>query len=167
MSLITPDFGLIFWMTLVFAVVFFLLAKFGFPIITGMVEKRADTINESIRKTEEARLQLEQMATTQQQMISEARNEQARIIKEASAAGEAIVQQAKEKAEAEASKIIESAKVQIAAERESAMRDVRTQVALLSVEVAGKLMRKSLEQSSEQQNLLNTLVEEASKAEMN
>ena len=50
MSLITPDFGLLFWMTLIFAILFFVLAKFGFPAITGMVDKRSERINESIGK---------------------------------------------------------------------------------------------------------------------
>ena len=55
MSLITPDFGLLFWMTLIFGIVFFVLAKWGFPLITGMVDKRSDRIEQSIAKARENR----------------------------------------------------------------------------------------------------------------
>ena len=65
MSLITPDFGLIFWMTLIFAIVFFIVAKFGFPVITGMAGKRADKIAEGLRKAEEARQKAEAEATVE------------------------------------------------------------------------------------------------------
>ena len=68
MSLITPDFGLLFWMLIIFGVVFFLLAKFGFPLITGMVEKRNEHIRESLRAAEQARLNLENLAAEQQRM---------------------------------------------------------------------------------------------------
>ena len=48
MNLMLPDSGLLFWMTIIFAIVFFILAKFGFPIITGMVDKRAKRIDDAI-----------------------------------------------------------------------------------------------------------------------
>ena len=62
MSLVTPDFGLLVWMTLIFAIVFFVLAKWGFPAITGMVDKRSERINESIEKAREAEKMLSEMA---------------------------------------------------------------------------------------------------------
>ena len=62
MSLVTPDFGLLFWMTVIFAIVFFLLAKFGFPMITGMVNKRTDYIGKSLADAREAQRQLRDLA---------------------------------------------------------------------------------------------------------
>ena len=73
MSLITPDSGLIVWMTLIFGLVFFLLAKFGFPMISGMVKARSEKIRESLREADEARAQLASIAQEQQRMIDEAR----------------------------------------------------------------------------------------------
>ena len=101
MSLITPDFGLLFWMTLVFAIVFFILAKFGFPLITGMVKKRSDSIERSLKEAEEARNTLKQLAEEQKRLIDEARKEQARILNEAAASGDKIVQEAREQAKAQ------------------------------------------------------------------
>ena len=164
MSLITPDFGLLFWMTLIFGIVFFLLAKFGFPMITGMVDKRSERINASIAKAKEAEERLNALALEQEKMIQEARAEQARILKEASDAREQMVAGAREEARIEAEKMIEHAKVQIAAEKESALRDIRSKVTLLSVQVAEKIVRKELESSSEQRVLIDKLLDEAVKA---
>ena len=95
MSLITPDFGLIVWMTLIFGIVFFILAKWGFPMITDSVQKRADRINASIKAAKEAEEKLRNLAAEQSEMIEEARKEQARILKEAAASRDMIVEQAK------------------------------------------------------------------------
>jgi F-type H+-transporting ATPase subunit b len=166
MSLITPDFGLLFWMVVIFGIVFFLLAKFGFPVITNAVQKRSDHIADSLKAADEAHAQLANMAQEQAKMIEETRLEQSRILKEASEAREKIIAQAKEDASAEAAKLLEHAKVEIAAERESAIRDIRRQVAMISVEVAEKIVRKDLDAAGGQQDLLDRLVEEASQAQI-
>ena len=110
MSLITPDFGLLVWMVLIFGIVFFILAKFGFPMITGMVDKRAERIGDSISKAREAEEKLAALAQEQEKMIEQTRLEQGRILKEAAEARDAMVAQAKEQAAEEASKILEKAK---------------------------------------------------------
>ncbi len=163
MSLITPDFGLIVWMTLIFGIVFFILAKWGFPMITDSVRKRADRINESIKAAKEAEERLRNLAAEQSEMIEEARKEQARILKEAAASRDNIVEQAKVQAQDEAAKIMDHARTQIAAEKESAMRDIRKEVALLSVSVAEKVLKKDLESGDSQSELVDRLVDEISK----
>ena len=162
MSLITPDFGLIVWMTLIFGIVFFVLAKWGFPMITGSVEKRAARINDSIKAAKEAEEKLRGLAEEQSRMIEETRQEQSRILKEAAASRDNIIEQAKEQAREEASRILEQTRTQIAAEKESALRDVRKEVALLSVGIAGKVLKKTLSDSAEQTALVDRLVDEVS-----
>ena len=162
MSLITPDFGLLFWMTLIFAILFFVLAKFGFPAITGMVDKRSERINQSIGKAREAERRLEQLSDEQARMIEETRAEQARILKEASQARDSILSQARQQAQDDASKIIEQARTQIAAEKESALRDIRAQVANLSVDVAEKILRSRLSNEQAQMDLITKMVDELS-----
>lgn len=162
MSLITPDFGLLFWMTLIFVILFIVLAKFGFPLITGMVDKRSERINESIAKAKEAEQRLSRLAEEQARMIEDARIEQDRIFKEASATRAAMIAQAKLDAQTEAAKIMEQTRTQIAAERESAIREIRSQVASISMEVAEKVVCKELDRDSEQMDLLARLVDEAS-----
>ena len=158
MSLITPDFGLLVWMTLIFGIVFFVLAKWGFPMITGSVEKRAQRIGESIKAAKEAEERLRNLAEEQSRMIEEARQE----LKEASASRDSIVEQAKVQAREEASRILDQARTQIAAEKESALRDVRKEVALLSVSVAEKVLKASLSDGAEQSALVDRLVDEVS-----
>ncbi|MBR5660421.1 MAG: F0F1 ATP synthase subunit B [Bacteroidales bacterium] len=160
MSLITPDFGLLVWMTLIFGIVFFVLAKWGFPMITDSVQKRADRINESIKKAKEAEESLRNLASEQDAIVEQARKEQARILKEAASSRDALIEQAKVQAKDEAAKIIEQARTQIAAEKESALRDVRKEVAMLSVAVAEKVLRKDLETDAGRDELLGRMVDE-------
>ena len=166
MSLISPDSGLLIWMTLIFAIVFFILAKFGFPMITGAVDKRSERINESIAKAKEAEDRIARLAEEQARMIEETRLEQSRILKEATETRANILAQAKVDAQEETAKMIGHAKMQIAAERESAIREIRSQVASISVEVAEKIVRKELSEDSEQMALLDRFVDEASKARL-
>ena len=162
MSLITPEFGLLVWMTLIFGIVFFVLAKWGFPMITDSVQKRADRINESIAKAREAEEKLRNLASEQEALVEKARKEQAAILKEAASSRDAMIEQARVQARDEAAKILDQAKVQIAAEKESALRDVRKEVAVLSVAVAEKVLRKDLENDASRDELLGRLVDELS-----
>ena len=107
MSLITPDFGLLFWMVVIFGIVFFLLAKFGFPVITKAVQKRSDHIADSLKAADEAQAQLANMAQEQAKMIEETRLEQSRILKEASETRASIIAQAREEAQQEAQYVID------------------------------------------------------------
>ena len=166
MSLITPDFGLLFWMVVIFGIVFFLLAKFGFPVITKAVQTRSDHIADSLKAADEAQARLAGLADEQAKMIEETRLEQSRILKEASETRERIIAQAQEEAAAKAAKLLEHAKVEIAAERESAIRDIRRQVAMISVEVAEKIVRKDLDEGDGQLALLDRLVDEAEQAQI-
>ncbi|MBO5634331.1 MAG: F0F1 ATP synthase subunit B [Bacteroidales bacterium] len=162
MSLITPDFGLLVWMTLIFGIVFFVLAKWGFPMITDSVQKRADRINESIQKAREAEERLRNLSSEQDALIEKARKEQAAILKEAAASRDALIEQAKVQARDEAAKILEQAQTRITAEKESALRDVRKEVALLSVAVAEKILRKDLNSDKGHDELIGKLVDEVS-----
>ena len=160
MSLVTPDFGLLFWMTLIFAIVFFVLAKWGFPAITGMVEKRAERIDESIEKARKAETMLAEMTERHAAMINETRSEQARILREAAQARDTMVDQARQQAQDEAAKILDHARTQLAIEKESTLMDIRTQVAALSVDVAEKILREKLSDSQTQMDLINRMVDE-------
>ena len=167
MSLVTPDSGLLIWMVLIFGILFFVLAKFGFPIITGMVDKRSERINDALEKAREAEQKLSTLSQQQEQMIEQTRQEQARILREASEARAQMITKAREDAREEADKMLEHARTQIAAEKESALRDIRREVAALSVEVAEKILRKDLGSTTEQLALIDRLMDEASSMKKN
>lgn len=160
MNLLLPDSGLLFWMTIIFAIVFFVLAKFGFPVITGMVEKRRTRIEDAIeaaRKAEEAITHLNQ---EQERILTETRAEQAKIKKEAAAERERMIAAAKAQAMVEAQKIMDEAKIRIAEEKEDALRDMRREVALLSLAVSEQVLRKELGTDEGQKQLIEKLVDE-------
>ncbi|MBQ3882959.1 MAG: F0F1 ATP synthase subunit B [Bacteroidales bacterium] len=160
MNLVTPDSGLLFWMVLIFGIVFFLLWKFGFPIITDMVEKRTRHIDESLKLAQEAEERVRNIAAEQNALVEKARSEQNRIVKEASVMKEQILQQAREQAREETAQILQKARTEIAAEKESALRDIRKEVAMLSLEVAEKVVRKELSTDAAQTAYVDSLVNE-------
>ena len=167
MNLVTPDSGLLFWMVVIFGLVFFLLWKFGFPIITEMVEKRSATIEKSLKDAHEIEARMGQMVEEHARMLDEARKEQSAILKEASETKARILAEAKEQARAEADKILSDARTQIAAEKESALRDVRKEVALLSVSIAEKILRKDLSVDEAQREYIDKMVDETTRAGIN
>ena len=164
MSLITPDIGLVFWMVVIFGVVFFLLAKFGFPVITKAVEKRSNHIRDSLAAAEQARLSLESLQADQKKIIDNARAEQGRILQEASRTGEEIIARAREEAQAEGARILQKTRDEIAAEKEAALLEIRSEVSALSVAVAEKVIRKELDTNAEQMALLDRMADEAAQA---
>jgi len=166
MNLVTPDFGLLFWMVVIFGLVFFLLAKFGFPIITDMVDKRSAKIAQSLKDADEIQARMESWKQEHARMMEEVRREQSSILREATETKARIVADAKAQAKAEADKILSEAKLQIAAEKESALRDVRKEVALLSVQVAEKVLRHELQDEGSQRAFIDQLVDEAEKAKL-
>ena len=149
MQLITPDAGLLFWMVVIFGLVFFLLAKFGFPIITSMVEKRNITIEKSLKDAHAIEAQMAGMLAEHAQMLEDARKEQAQILREAADTRSKLIADAKDQAREEAAKILADARAEIEAEKEAALRDVRKEVAVLSVSIAEKILRKELAKDGE------------------
>ncbi len=165
MSLITPDLGLLFWMLVSFGLVFGILAKFGFPIITRSVANRRDHIEKSLEAAEEANRRLVGIEEQAQRILEEAQARQNEILKQASANGDRIVQEAREQAQAEAARELEAAKQQIETEKRKALGEIRSTVALLSVEVAEKVLRNKLSDNESQQAFAMRMVEEAERAE--
>ena len=160
MSLLLPDSGLLFWMTLVFLVVFFVLWKWGFPSIIKMVNERKEYIDESLAKAEEANLRLANIQKQGEELLMEAREKQAQILREASETRDTIVGQAQEKAHEESARILSEAKAEIESQKQAAIRDIRAQVAELSVQIAEKILQKELSTSAEQTQLIDRLLDD-------
>ena len=161
-SFLTPDFGLLFWMLIAFLVVFFILAKFGFPAIINMVEERKKYIDESLQSAREANEKLANIKAESEVILKEAQLRQSQILKDATATREKIIREAKEKASTEASRIVEEARAQIVAEREKSERDSREQIADLSIQIAIKVLSKNLEKDNQQIEWIDHLLDEMS-----
>ncbi len=161
MSLLTPDLGLLFWMLLSFLIVFGALAKFGFPIITGMVDKRRQHISEALRAADEARARLDGVEEEARKMMEEATKRSSEIMATAVSDSQRIVTAAHERAEAESAARVEAARQQIEIEKEKALGQMRSEVAMLSVDIAEKVMRTHLESEAGERELIARLLDEA------
>ncbi|MBO4827559.1 MAG: F0F1 ATP synthase subunit B [Prevotella sp.] len=159
-SILTPDLGLLFWMLLAFLVVFFVLAKYGFPAIVNMVEDRKKYIDDSLQKAHEASERLENIKQESEAILQEARAQQAQILKEAADTREAIVQKAQETARGEGARLLAEARAEIEGEKQQAIRDIRAQVAELSVQVAEKVLKQRLSTDAEQMKLIDRLLDD-------
>ena len=163
MDLFTPDAGLLFWMLLSFGVVFFVLAKWGFPVITRMVDDRKLYIDESLEAAREANEKLAHIKTESEAILKEAREEQAKILKEATLTRDRIIEEAREKARLEGQRLLEETRIQLNNEKEAAMRDIRRQTAEIAIGVAEKIMRNNLTTERQHMDLVERLVEEVEK----
>lgn len=162
MDLLIPEGGLLFWMTLVFVIVFLILWKFGFPAIVKMIDERKAYIDESLCKAKEANDKLQNIQKEGEAMLQEARDKQAAIMREAASTRDAIVEKAQAKANDEGARILAEAKAEIDSQKQAAIRDIRTQVAELSVQIAEKILRKKLAASDKQNALIDKLLDEVS-----
>lgn len=162
MSLITPDFGLLFWMSIVFLIVLGIVGKFGFKVIVKMVNDRKDYIDSSLQKAHEANEKLANIKVESDALLQEARERQAVILKEAAATRDAIVEKAQDKAHEESNRLLTEAKVEIENQKQAAVSDIRKQVATLSVGIAEKILREKLGDEKTQMDLIERMLDEIS-----
>ncbi|MBQ0063934.1 MAG: F0F1 ATP synthase subunit B [Prevotella sp.] len=160
MDLLIPSTGLLFWMTIVFLIVLFLLWKFGFPAIVNMVNARKAFIDDSLRKAHEANEKLANIQQMSEALLQEARQKQSQILKEAAQTRDNIVGQAQEKARNESARIIAEAKAEIENEKQNAIRDIRNEVAVLSVQIAEKILREKLSDDKKQMEMIDRMLDE-------
>ena len=160
MSLLIPDTGLLFWMILSFGIAFFILARFGFPMILKGVEKRNEFIAQSVESAKEANAKLASIENECQTLLARAKQQQASILNDTVLEKERILKEAKEKAGKETQLAIDSAMRQIEFEKNKAIRDVREEIATLSVAVAEKIIRGKIEKETGQKEVISRLIDE-------
>jgi F-type H+-transporting ATPase subunit b len=150
-------------MSITFLVVLFILWKFGFPVITKMVQERKAFIDDSLRKAHEANERLANIQKEGESILQEAREKQAQILKEAADTRDAIVAKAKTDAREEGARLLNDAKAEIEQEKKAAIADIRKQVATLSVEIAEKVLKQNLQGDKAQMDLINRMLDDVTK----
>ena len=160
MSLLTPEPGLLFWMTISFGIVVFILVKYGFPPILKAVDQRNNYIEESLKSAREAKEELSKVKVTSELILADARKEQKVILKEATRLSEQIINEAKENAIKESDKILAKARTQINADKEEALKSIRSEVTKLSVALTEKILREKLSTEKEQMGMIDRLLDE-------
>ncbi len=158
MDLVTPQIGLIFWQTVTFLLLLFLLSRFAWKPIMASLREREETIEGALKSAELARQEMAKLKADNEKLLDEARAERDAMLKKAQQAADVIVTDAKDKATAESNRIVESARAAIQAERQAAIQDIRKQVAVLSVEIAEKVIRQQLREEPKQRQLVDDLV---------
>lgn len=160
MNLLTPDPGLLFWMVISFGIVFFLLSKFGFPVIIGMVNKRKEYIEMSLLSARQANEKLEGIKEEGERLLLDAKNKQQEIVAGALAEKTKIVQAAQQQASSEASRIVSDAHEAIERAKSDALSDVHDEVAELALKVAETVMREKMNDDAEQKKAVLRIIEQ-------
>jgi F-type H+-transporting ATPase subunit b len=160
MGFVTPDYGTIFWMVIIFGVVLFILKKFAWGPILKALKEREKSIADALNSAEKARKDVAGLKASNDQIITEARKEKDLILKEARDIKDKIVAEARNQANAEAQKSIDFARQQINAEKTAAINDIKKQVAELSVMIAEKVIKKELENPKDQEVLVEDLLKD-------
>ena len=145
MDLVTPGIGLVFWTTVTFLLVVFLLIKFAWKPVLGMINERNKSIEDSLKLAETTKAEMAKLQADNEKLLAEARKERDNLLKEAREMKDQMIAQAKADATVEANKIMAAAKISIENEKNQAMQDLKNQVAILSFEIAEKVIGKELE----------------------
>lgn len=160
MGLLQPEAGVLFWMTLAFAVVFIVLARYGFPVIVRAIEERKAYIDRSLEEARAAERKLREFDAEGQAVRAAAERERGRILREAAETRDALLAEARRKADEEGARIVAAAREKAEGEREAILQDARHQVALLSIAITEKMLRERLDDEASQTRLAEKMLDE-------
>ena len=161
MDLVTPEIGLIFWTTLSFLVLLFLLRKFAWKPILNSVNTREQSIKDALAAAEAAKREMENLTADNERILKEARAERETMLKEAREMKSQMIADAEEEAKAKAEKMISSAQSAIETEKKAAIAELKAQVASLSVDIAEKVVKSELSDKDKQLKLVADLLDGA------
>ncbi len=160
MELFTPDFGLVFWMFVGFAVLFFILWKFAWPVIMKTVDDRADLIDKGVEYAQSAKAQLDNARDEAQKYIDEARRQQADMLREADKMKNQIIDEARGAAQKEAQKVMAQAKQNIEQQQKEAEAQFRNQVSDFALQIASKVVKDKMADSDAQSRMVNNYLDQ-------
>ena len=161
MDLVTPEFGLIFWTSITFLVLLFILKKFAWKPILGAVSEREKGIKDALASAVEARKEMENLQADNERILKEARAERETMLKDARELKNKMIYDAKQDAELEANKLITQAQAAIEAEKKAAIADLKSQVAQISISIAEKVVREELSNTEKQEKLVESMLDNA------
>ncbi len=158
MELVTPGIGLVFWTTLAFLLLLFVLSKYAWRPILNAVKERELNIEVALQQAEKARAEMAKLTADNEKLLAAAKEERVQILKEAKQVGEKIIEEAREKAKEEANKYLTEAKAEITTQKLAAITEVKNQVGLLAIELSEKILRKELAGKDSQEKYAAELV---------
>ncbi len=160
MDLVTPEFGLFVWQTVVFLILIYLMAKFAWKPILGSLRQREMSINDALESAENARKEMQNLQADNEKLLQEARVERDTILKEAREIKEKVIAEASTEAQEKADKIVAKAQVTIQNEKNAAVAEIKNQVATLSIQIAEKVVRGELSSKEKQERLVEQMLDD-------
>ncbi len=160
MDLVTPSIGLVFWTSVAFVCLLILLKKFAWKPILGAIHEREKSIDDALNKAELAKQEMARLTSQNEELLKQARAERDEILKEAKLLKDTIVSEAKTQAQAEGAKLIEKARIEIENQKKAALVELKAQVSSLSLDIAERVLRKQLDDTAKQQELVNNLLKD-------
>ncbi|MDP4280697.1 MAG: F0F1 ATP synthase subunit B [Bacteroidota bacterium] len=160
MELVNPGIGLIFWMTLAFLAILYILGKYAWKPIMKALKEREVSIHQSLNAADKARKEMQKMKFSNEKLLQEAKNERDNILAEARKIRENLIEEAKQKANEEAARIVASAKESIQYEKMAALTELKNQLADMSLEIASKVLRRELSEPAKQEEFVKELLKD-------
>lgn len=160
MELVKPSIGLIFWMIVSFSIILFLLKKFAWAPILGMIKEREESIETALAAAEKAKAEMKALQSANERILDEAKMERELLLKDAREIREKMIAEAKGIASKEGERLLKSARENIQNEKMAAITELKNQVATLSIDIAEKILKSELSSDEKQKSLVNTLLKD-------
>ncbi|MBM3404488.1 MAG: F0F1 ATP synthase subunit B [Bacteroidetes bacterium] len=158
MELVSPGLGLVFWMTLSFLALLFILKKFAWKPILKALKEREVSIHEALKAADRAKAEMEKMQLDNEALLREAKNERDKILADARKVREVIIEEARQRASEEGNRIIQNARESIEYEKMAAMTGLKNELAQMSIEISEKVIRRELADKKNQQEYIRQLL---------
>jgi F-type H+-transporting ATPase subunit b len=161
MDLVTPEIGLVFWSTISFLLLVFILGKFAWKPILNSVNEREEGIKNALSEADRARQEMQNLKSDNEKILKEARAERDSLLKDARIIKDQMISEAKDEAKSQANKIMEQTKISIENEKQAAITELKNKVAELSIGIAEKVIKEELSDKNKQLDLIDKMLEEA------
>jgi len=155
-----PHLGTIIWVSIIFAAVYFILAKFAWKPLLSTIEDRESTIAESLKNADEVKVKLKNLEIVQEKIIEIAKQDKERIVREGIEQRDKIISNANDMALQKTNKMIDDARKQIEREKTAALAEIKSQIAALSIEIATKLVKSDMEDQQRHKKVVEQLIDE-------
>lgn len=160
MELLTPEFGLVFWMFVAFACLYFILSKWAWPFIIKSMEERAELIDKGVAVAQEAQRRLDNAKAEEEKMMAEARDKRNEMLRDAERMRNELIDKAKGEAAAEAQKVTEAAQISIEQSRRETEKQLRQEMGELALQIAEKVIRRNIANDDAQRALVDQYLNE-------
>ena len=155
--LVQPDPGLFIWTIFTFLVLLVLLAKFAWKPLLAFLASREETIKMSLENAQTAKKELERLQQESAQIIRKAHGEAESIVSRSWSDAEKVREEMKQKAKSEADAIVKESQRQIELETGRALRQIRSEVADLSIAIASKVIQRNVSKEDNNRLIEDTL----------